>query len=83
MDIGVLRLKLCTFATSCNTLVVHESFVVLFPHGNIPPSLMVRLGLYIFDISISFITPNHEHFGHAPSGVLKENDAGVILGYDI
>ncbi len=44
---------------------------------------MVRLGLYIFDISISFITPSPEHFGHAPSGALKENDAGVIFGYDI
>ena len=80
LAIGVFNSKPCSLATCSNILVVQESLVVLFPQGNMPPSLIVRLGLYVFDISISLIIPNPEHLGHAPSGALKENDAGVILG---
>jgi len=34
-------------------------------------------------MSISLSVPSPEHLLHAPSGELKENEAGVILGYDI
>src|SRR5690606_36151025 len=53
------------------------------PQGKIPPSSIVRLGLYKRFTSISFNTPNPEQLGQAPSGELNENDAGVIWGYDI
>ena len=80
---GVLRSNPCFCAKASSILFVQVSFVVLLDQGNIPPSSMVRLGLYREDISISLRVPRPAHSVHAPSGELNENDAGVILGYEI
>ena len=45
--------------------------------------MIVSLGLYIKLISISCKKPSPAQFSQAPSGALKEKDAGVIFGYDI
>jgi len=52
----------------------------IFDQGYIPPSAIVKFGLYMRSGSISDIVPSPAQVGQAPAGALKEKRFGSSLG---